>query len=520
MLVAGAASVSMPRADSHGVIPSHGPGERGSSSAGSVSGSRASLSHPWTPWLGEELNIHPSCGHLCKGTEAVVCDVVKDHFSLSITGRTGLVMPYWRPSSGASLGHHHGPDASVTVGLIVQHGDSSDGDDYTCAIYNGLRKHLILDAAVQQVLIVGPQFYQSWNDTVRPRQANELYWGDDNEISWNSWQNGNVPSPSQPFETPQHRYGRLNSFKGGGNSSAGSKASLSSFDVYDQIMGAMMDKNFYPNMKSIIFLGHSGGAQVVQRHAIASTLEARPGVSVSYFVANPGSVTYLTDVRPILAGAGSFPALTSTGEGEFPAKTPTPASWPPCSNTTLLTHNWSFAVPKDDLCDDDQGYTHWALGIGGKTTPGTAYVAARQATEMRQAYLRRNVTYVSGSADTCPCLSSPNPSECQKAHNCAWNTAPQGFCHMEIVHAFYQHVQHVYAEVAESGECSACRDRPLTHRFVPVPGVGHSHCSIFQSKELLAAMFADETAAAMQAATGRGNGTATSSDEFAQWYPK
>jgi len=509
MLVAGAASVSMPRADSHGVIPSHGPGERGSSSAGSVSGSRASLSHPWTPWLGEELNIHPSCGHLCQGTEAVACDVVKDHFSLSITGRTGLVMPYWRPSSGASLSHHHGPDAAVTVGLIVQHGDSSDGDDYTCAIYNGLRKHLILDAAVQQVLIVGPQFYQSWNDTVRPRQANELYWGDDNEISWNSWQNGNVPSPSQPFETPQQRYGRLNSFKGGGNSSAGSKASLSSFDVYDQIMGAMMDKNFYPNMKSIILLGHSGGAQVVQRHAIASKLEARPGVSISYFVANPGSVTYLTDVRPILAGAGNFPA-----------NNPTPASWPPCSNTTLLAHNWSFAVPKDDLCDDDNGYNNWALGIGWKATPSTAYVAARQAKEMRQAYLRRNVTYVSGSADTCPCLSSPNPSECQKAHDCAWITAPQGSCHMEIVHAFYQHVQHVYAEVAASGECSACRDRLLTHRFVAVSGVGHSHCSMFQSKELLAAMFADETVAVMQAATGRGNGTETSSDEFAQWYPK
>lgn len=71
---------------------------------------------------------------------------------------------------------------------------------------------------------------------------------------------------------------------------------------------------------------------------------------------------------------------------------------------------------------------------------------------------------------------------------------------MEIVHAFYQHVKHVYAEVAASGECSACRDRPLTHRFVAVPGVGHSHCSIFQSKEMLAAMFPDATVATMQAA--------------------
>ena len=68
-------------------------------------------------------------------------------------------------------------------------------------------------------------------------------------------------------------------------------------------------------------------------------------------------------------------------------------------------------------------------------------------------------------------------------------------------------------------ECSACRDRPLTHRFVAVPGVGHSHCSIFQSKEMLAAMFPDATVATMQAARGRGNGTETSSDDFAHWYP-
>ena len=150
-MLASWASVSVPHGDSHAVIP--GPGTSGStSSAGSVPGSRASLSHPWTPqghgdshpWLGEELNLHPACGRMCKGTGGVACDVVKDHFSLSITGSTGLVMPYSRPASGASLGHRHGPDASVTVGLIVQHGDSSDGDDYTCAIYNGLRKHAAL----------------------------------------------------------------------------------------------------------------------------------------------------------------------------------------------------------------------------------------------------------------------------------------------------------------------------------------------------------------------------------------
>ena len=485
MLVAPwAAGVSVPLAESHGVLPPHESPKKGS---------RAYLSHPLTPWLGEELLVHPACGFQCRGTSAVACDVVKDHFSLSVTGRTGLVMPYWRPSRGASLGHRHGPDPSVTVGMIVQHGDSSDGDEYTCSIYNGLRKRLVTDAALQQVLLVGPQFHQSWNDTVRPRQANELFWGDDTK---DSWREGDFPSLSQPSKIPRQRlergqlYQRLRSFKGGSNSSSGLAASLSSFDIYDQIMGHMMDKNYYPNLKSIIVLGHSGGAQVVQRLALASRLEVRPGVAVSYFVANPGSVTYLSDMRPILAESGPAEAWTP------PALTP--ASWPPCNNATLLAHNWSFAVPEqDDACDE--GYNDWALGIGWKTTPTTMYVAARKEMEMRLAYLGRNVTYVSGSADTCPCLSSPNPADCQKSHSCSWSIAPQGSCHMEIVRAFYQHVQQVYTEMASSGACSTCKEQPLPHRFVAVPGVGHSHCSIFQAKELLAAMFTDEMVATMQA---------------------
>ena len=71
---------------------------------------------------------------------------------------------------------------------------------------------------------------------------------------------------------------------------------------------------------------------------------------------------------------------------------------------------------------------------------------------------------------------------------------------MEIIRAFYQHVQQVYAKLASTGACEICHTQALPHRFVAVPGVGHSHCSMFQAKELLAALFADETVAAMQVA--------------------
>ena len=351
------------------------------------------------------------------------CSAAKDHFRLSITGLTNASMPYWRPTEGASLS---APDSSVTTAVIVHHGQLRDAEDYLCAMHHGLRKRLIDDAAIRRVLLVSPQIYSASDGA----SEHELYW--DNNTQW-SW---------------------------GFNSSSELPASLSAFSVLEEMLMAMMDQDAYPNLATIIVVGHSAGGQLLQRFLLTSSFEARAGVTMSYFVANPGSVTYLNSMRPVLDHGL-------------------------CENATLLTKNWSFAVP--DTAASCPSYDEYGLGLAGGTVP--PYAKGRSMEAMRLAFLGRNITYLSGSADVCACLEAPplSDAECSRSDECRL----QGLCHLEIVHAFVQHVRQQHAEMAAAGTCAACRDRPPSHNLVSVPEVGHNGCAMLQSDEALALMFPD-----------------------------
>ena len=80
--------------------------------------------------------------------------------------------------------------------------------------------------------------------------------------------------------------------------------SISSFDALDAILVRLADKYLFPNLKQVVFAGHSGGGQVVQRYAIAAPREpafkARPRnpIGVRYVVANPSSYAYFSAERP------------------------------------------------------------------------------------------------------------------------------------------------------------------------------------------------------------------------------
>ena len=56
----------------------------------------------------------------------------------------------------------------------------------------------------------------------------------------------------------------------------------------------------FPNLKTVVVAGHSGGAQVAQRYAIAGKGEdslSRLQVAVRYVVANPSTYAYLNSYR-------------------------------------------------------------------------------------------------------------------------------------------------------------------------------------------------------------------------------
>jgi hypothetical protein len=383
---------------------------------------------PSEQWVDSEQWVHPLCGANCESE----CDSVKDHFSTSITELTGLSMPYWRRSNGPSLST---PDASVTTGLIVLHGVQREGEGYLCAMHAGVRKRLVTDDTVRQVLFVSPNVYLP-EDSPAP---NELYW---DTYAWDR----------------------------GDDSTADAEKSLSLFRVLDEMVQAMMDKDSYPKLTRVVLIGHSAGGKSLQRLALSSTLVPRPGVTISYFVANPGSVAYLAPVRPNLIDRSSA-----------------------CDATKILSHTWSFSVPVPiGGCDVDSVYNDWPGGLEPRAnTP--PYIAARPAGEMRRAFLARNVTYLSSSEDVCPCIESPDGTNCTSLPSglVRDQCSLEGSCHMEIIHAFAQHVRQVHNQMAAAGTCEFCKDRPPSHRLVPVSGVNHDGCKLLQADETLAAMFPD-----------------------------
>ena len=241
-----------------------------------------SLSSATTTWADEagraQSWVNPDCGADCVSK----CHSVKHHFPLSITERTGRSMPYWRRHtseelhSGASLSS---PDAFVTTGVIVMAGLERSASDYVCATHDGLRKRLVTAEAIREVLLVAPAVLFPGD----PPTPNELYWEEAGR-----WLDGE------------------NSSLSGHHDIAAPAASLSLFSVLDEMVSAMMDKDSYPKLTSVIVIGHSAGAQAVQRYALTSALvPTRAGVTISYIVANPGSVTYPDERRPDLIDRGN-----------------------------------------------------------------------------------------------------------------------------------------------------------------------------------------------------------------------
>lgn len=131
-------------------------------------------------------------------------------------------------------------------------------------------------------------------------------------------------------------------------------APTSSFDALDAILARLADRQIFPNLSHVVVAGHSGGAQVVQRYAIAGRGEAallRAGVAVRYVVANPSSYAYFSTERPEPAIAAACPE-----------------------------------------------YNQWKYGMAARP----AYLAEATSTDLEQAYVARRVIYLLGTLDTNP----------------------------------------------------------------------------------------------------------------------
>jgi hypothetical protein len=210
------------------------------------------------------------------------------------------------------------PLPDVTRAVLVLHGRLRNADVY----YDTAKKaQAAAGAAGATTLLVVPQFLTQSDVDAHHLPPETLRW------TLTGWQGGDAATGPQP---------------------------VSSFEALDAILVHLADRSLFPALTDVVIAGHSGGAQVVQRYAIAGRGEAalaRQHVAVRYVVANPSSYAYFSAERP-------EPSIAAT-----------------CA-----------------------GYDNWKFGMANRP----AYLAEATPAELERTYVARRLIYLLGTRDTDP----------------------------------------------------------------------------------------------------------------------
>ena len=276
-----------------------------------------------------------------------------------------------------------GDTARIRRVLIIQHGRARDGNAYYLAAEKLMKVHGI-DAG--ETLLLAPQFFT-------PAQTAKAQLSD-------------LPVWSEA------------GFAGGEDSTA-APFSVSSFQVYDDLLVRLTDRKRFPQLRAIVLAGHSGGAVVVQQFAVLNRMDERvraAGIEMRYVVANSSAYLYFTAERPQGDGFAPFPA----------AQCP-----------TYNDHRYGF--------DKIARY-------GANITPADAH----------RRYMARSVVYLFGTEDT-----DPNHSALDKS--CA--ARAQGAHRLERGRGYLRHERAL----------AAARGIDDAHRSFEVSRVGHDQAAMFGS---------------------------------------
>lgn len=252
----------------------------------------------------------------------------------------------------------------ITRAVIVIHGYLRNADTYYATAREALAA---AGSAGAGTILIAPQFLADIDVRAHDLPPNVLHW------SFTGWE-------------------------GGGN--ALGPAPISSFAAMDAILARLADPHRFPDLRSVVIAGHSGGAQVVQRYAILSRGPALlpAGVRLRFVVANPSSYAWFSKERP-------------DGEGGFT----------------------SFNLA---ACP---GFNVWKYGMAGLPP----YAAGASPDALKHAYLARDVIYLLGTADTNPhhpALDRSCMAEAQGPTRLARGLAYTAYLRARGGSAFHQHV--------------------------------------------------------------------------------
>ena len=123
-----------------------------------------------------------------------------------------------------------------TMALFIQHGAMRDAQDYFCSF----KKLMLIQKyrPFDDILIIAPDFQYGHDALVHPQDA---FWN--SSKPWGDWRVGAESDP-----------------KCCGNSGrTGYERTVSSFEVLDHMLAVLTDKQLFPRMNKISYVGHSAG---------------------------------------------------------------------------------------------------------------------------------------------------------------------------------------------------------------------------------------------------------------------
>lgn len=284
-----------------------------------------------------------------------------------------------------------GETAKIRRVLIIQHGRPRNGDAYFLAA-EALMKAYGIDPA--ETLLLAPQFFT-------------------------------------PAQTAKARLPDLPAWSGagfaGGEDSVDPPFSVSSFQVYDDLLEILTDRRRFPELRAIVLAGHSGGAVVVQQFAVLNRMDEKvraAGIEMRYVVANGSAYLYFTAERPQGDGFALY------------------------DNSQCPTYN-----------DHRYGFNK-IVRYAANVTPADAH----------RRYMARNVVYLFGTEDT-----DPNHASLDKS--CA--ARAQGGHRLDRGRSYLRHERSL----------AAARGIEDAHRSFEVVGVGHDQAVMFSSACAAQAVF-------------------------------
>lgn len=341
-----------------------------------------------------------------------------------------------------------------TMALVIQHGAMRDADKYFCSFRTLMLEQMYRN--FDDILVIAPDFNYQHDDGVLETDA---FWNQSKPRG--DWRDGAESDP---------------------DCCSNEVGTLSSFDVLDHMLALLTDEKLYPNMDKISYVGHSAGAQMIQRYAIFSRLAAvydQPGsrVDMEFVIANPSSYTYLNASRyPYTCGKNAHCNHDNCTFDE-PCTDPEMKLAVPARNSTL----WP--------CYTEE-YNDYPYGVDVAFHHSIPYVMKSGLERSLSLYQNRNVVYMVGQNDTCndglpvcdescwkrtdylkdeewPCFRNHMDTRCPAMIEGPFRRA-RGLRYMQFLEDFYGKV---------------------THRHHVIEGVGHNATGMFGSEAGLRELF-------------------------------